>query len=89
MSASGSDWLNTNGTSKIVIVFPELLLIHRLTCLRVAVFERYEVEMTSPLYFPWQAQELSYQEVNDDCPADAKKGFSFRNPSMFYEMVHG
>lgn len=56
-------------------VFPELLLIHKLTCPRVAVSERYEVEMTSPLYFPWQAQEFSYQEVNDDCPADAKQVF--------------
>jgi len=39
----------------------------------VAVFERYEPEMTSPFYFPWQAQELWYQEVNDECPADATK----------------
>jgi hypothetical protein len=29
--------------------------------------------MTSSLYFPWQAQEILYQEVNDDCPADAKQ----------------
>jgi len=30
--------------------------------------------MTSSLCFPWQAQELLYQEVNDDCLADAKQG---------------
>jgi hypothetical protein len=35
--------------------------VHKLTYLWVALWERYEMEMASPLHFPWQDQEFNGQ----------------------------
>jgi hypothetical protein len=45
------------------------------TFLWVAACEWCEVEMTSPLPFPWEDQERLEQDVTDDCPVEATQAY--------------